>query len=93
MVFELDQSQRQLRLVKDNVFLMEDMLKAHIKLLYQKDLEKVRLELVEKGKKFEEYQATLNSHMVADATKNMNEMESIIKKRIDKFKNSAVTDQ
>lgn len=55
LIYELDHSNRQLRLVKDNVYDMEQKLKDKIRLSFDKDLEQARLELAETRKKFDEY--------------------------------------
>jgi len=39
LIYELDHCNRQLRLMKDNVFNLEKQLKEKIKLRYEKDLE------------------------------------------------------
>ena len=73
---------RQLRLVKDNVYTMEDQLKEKIRLAFDKDLERARLDLKESKKKFAEYQTTLNSHMKADIKGHINELDVVLKKLI-----------
>lgn len=45
-----------MRLVKDNLWLMEDKLREQIKINYDNDLEQARLRLEESRKKFSEYQ-------------------------------------
>ena len=55
IIYELDHTMRQLRLVKDNVYTMEDQLKEKIRLAFDKDLERARLDLKESKKKFAEY--------------------------------------
>lgn len=81
LIYELDHTQRQLRLVKDNVYQMEKLLKDSIRLNFDKDLERARLELEESRKKFSEYQQTLNSHMKADITRNFNELDAEMKRK------------
>lgn len=82
LIYEQDHTVRQLRLIKDNVFMMEDKLKEKIRLNFDKDLEQARLELLESRKKFSEYQTTLNSHMKADIQKNINELDVELKKLV-----------
>lgn len=55
MIYELDHTSRQLRLIKDNIFTMEAKLKEKVRLSFDKDLEQSRLELAETRKKFTEY--------------------------------------
>lgn len=47
LIFELDHSNRQLRLMKDAIYDMERKLKEKIRLRFDKDLESTRLELKE----------------------------------------------
>ena len=42
MIYELDYSTRQLRLIKDNVYTMEDDLKSKVHLAFEKDLTQAR---------------------------------------------------
>lgn len=55
IIYELDHTMRQLRLVKDSVHTMEQKLKDKVRLAFDKDLERARLELAESRKKFSEY--------------------------------------
>ena len=43
MIYELDHTARQLRLIKDNIYTMEQKLKETIKLQFDKELEQARL--------------------------------------------------
>jgi hypothetical protein len=61
---------------------MEQKLKDKIRLAFDKDLERARLELAESRKKFSEYQVTLNSHMKADIKRNINELDVVLKKLV-----------
>ena len=56
LIYELDHTNRQLRLVKDNIYGMEQKVKDKIRLSFDKDLEQARLEPAETRKKFSEYQ-------------------------------------
>jgi hypothetical protein len=60
---------------------MEKLLKDSVRLNFDKDLERARLELEESRKKFSEYQSTLNSHMKADITRNFNELDAEMKRK------------
>lgn len=82
LVYELDHSNRQLRLVKDNIYEMEDKLKDKVRLAYDKDLDQTRRELAEVRKKFAEYQVTLNSHVKADIKRNINELDVELKRLV-----------
>ena len=43
LIYELDRTTRQLRLIKDNVFMMEKYLKDKIRLEFDKDVENTRM--------------------------------------------------
>lgn len=47
LIYELDRTARQLRLIKDNVFMMEKHLKDKIRLEFDKDLDNTRMQLDE----------------------------------------------
>jgi len=55
LIYELDRTARQLRLIKDNVFMMEKHLKDKIRLEFDKDLDNTRMQLDEQKRKFVEY--------------------------------------
>jgi len=61
---------------------MEAKLKEKVRLSFDKDLEQSRLELAETRKKFTEYQITLNSHVKADITRNINELDVELKRLV-----------
>jgi len=82
LIYELDHTSRQLRLVKDNIYTMEGKLKSMIRISFDKDLEQARLELGESRKKFSEYQVTLNSHVKADIKRNINELDVELKRLV-----------
>jgi predicted deacetylase len=87
LIYELDMSTRQLRLLKDNVFSLEKGLKEKIRLHFDKDLTQTRVLLDEQKRKFSAYQDTLNSHMRARVTEEVNYIEQTMRKRVDVFKN------
>lgn len=55
LIYELDLSTRQLRMMKDNVFSLEKSLKEKVRLYFDKDLEQTRVLLAEQKQKFREY--------------------------------------
>ena len=85
LIYELDLSARQLRLMKDNVFSLEKGLKEKIRLYFDKDLDQTRVLLDEQKRKFAEYQTAVNSKMKATVTESVNYIEQEMKKRIEKF--------
>lgn len=80
LIYELDHTTRQMRIVKDNVYSLEDRLKGKIRIEFDKDLQRARQELEELRRKFGEYQNTLNDHMKAEVQKNKNDLDSDLKK-------------
>ena len=68
LIYELDMSTRQLRLMKDNVFGLEKAIKETMRLYFDKDLQQTRTLLTEQKRKFKEYQLTLNSYMRENVT-------------------------
>ena len=48
LIYELDMTNRQLRLMKDNVFLMEKDLTEEIRLCYDRDLAQTKMELADR---------------------------------------------
>jgi len=86
LIYELDMSTRQLRLMKDNVFGVEKNLKEKIRLYFDKDLEQTRVLLDESKRKFKEYQLTLNSYMRENVAENINYIDEVMKKRVKAFK-------
>ena len=82
LIYELDHTTRQLRLMKDNIYTLEKILKEKIKLRYDKDLEATRLELKEQKRKFFEFQNALQSNMTNEVKLNISQIDEVIKKRI-----------
>ena len=56
LIYELDMTTRQLRLLKDNIFLLEKNLTEKIKLCYDRELDQTRMHLADFRKQFGEYQ-------------------------------------
>lgn len=86
MIYELDMSTRQLRMMKDNVFSLEKGLKEKIRLYFDKDLEQTRSLLHAKAEKFNAYQLALNSHMRENVAENINYIDEVMKARVEAFK-------
>lgn len=86
LVYELDHSSRQLRMIKDNVFEMEHKLTQTIKLLYERDLDQTRLALDECRRKFSDFQNNINARVMADVRENINSIDQIMKGKAEMFK-------
>lgn len=76
LIYELDMSGRQLRLLKDNVFSLEKGLKEAVRLRFDKDLEQTRALLHQRHLDFAGYKRNLNSFMegkVSEIRQNIDE--------------------
>jgi len=65
LIYELDMTTRQLRLLKDNIFLLEKNLTEKIKLCYDRELDQTRMHLADFRKQFGEYQAGVSEKIKA----------------------------
>lgn len=86
LIYELDKSTRQLRLMKDNVFMLEKGLKEKIRIAFDKDLDSARMALEEQFKKYDEYKSALNAYMKADVRDDINEIDARMKARMTQYK-------
>jgi septation ring formation regulator EzrA len=86
LVYELDLSSRQLRLLKDNVFQMEKRLSDQIYVSFERELNQTKMELNEYKKKFAEYQAAMATVVNADVRENINSIDAIMKGKAELFK-------
>ena len=87
MIYELDITTRQLRLMKDNVFTLEKKLSDTIYLTYQKELDNTRLTLGETRKKFGDFSSSVNAKLMADVRDNCNTIDQLMKNKAELFKN------
>ena len=61
LIYELDMTNRQLRLLKDNIFLLEKNLTEKIRLCYDRELDQTRMQLADFRKQFKkEFVDSLN---------------------------------
>jgi hypothetical protein len=65
LIYELDMTTRQLRLLKDNIFLLEKNLTEKIKLCYDRQLDQARMHLADLRKQFGEYQDSVSEKIKA----------------------------
>lgn len=86
LVYELDLSARQLRLLKENVFQMEKRLSDQIYVSFERELNQTRMELSECRKKFAEYQTAMATVVNADVRENINSIDAIMKGKAEVFK-------
>ena len=76
--------------MKDNVFAVEKGLKEKIRLYFDKDLEQTRVLLSESKRKFAEYKGTLNSHMEEKVTTTINQIDAVMKQRVEAYKDAHI---
>ena len=82
--------------MKDNTFNLEKGLREKIRLYFDKDLDLARMNLSqnleEEHKKYSEYQMALNTYMKNDVKEDINYIDTLMKKRVEKYKvNSAAS--
>jgi hypothetical protein len=72
--------------MKDNVFNLEKGCKEKIRLYFDKDLGQARMVLEEEHKKYAEYKEALNTYMKNDVKEDINYIDTLMKKRVEKYK-------
>ena len=72
LIYELDKSARQLRLIKDNIYSLESGVKEKVRLYYEKDLSDTRMLLAEVKNNFGRYRENMSSSLKADVADNIN---------------------
>lgn len=72
LIYELDKSARQLRLIKDNIYSLESGVKEKVRLYYEKDLSDTRMLLVEVKNNFGRYRENMSASLKADVADNIN---------------------
>ena len=91
LVYELDISTRQLRLIKDNIFEMEKKLSDKIRLEFDKELNQRESELIEANRKFADFQANISARVNADVRDNVNNIDTVMKNKAELFKDLSKT--
>lgn len=89
LIYELDRSTRQCRLMKDGVFMLEKGLRESIRLRFDKDLEVARGLLVQQKKKYGDYKENLNAHVRTEIKDEINSIDGLMKKRMQELKQAA----
>jgi hypothetical protein len=77
---------RQLRLMKDNVFLMEKDLTEEIRLCYDRELAQTKMQLADKEHQFKEYQESFNATIKAEVRNNHNQIDGVMKQTAERYK-------
>ena len=86
LVYELDIANRQLRLLKDNIFQLESNLTEKIRLCYDRELDQARMQLADFRKQFMEYQESVSAQIKARVREEVNSIDGAMKAKADKFK-------
>ena len=84
LIYELDKSARQLRLIKDNVYSLESGVKDKVRLYYEKDLADTRLQLAEVKANFARFRENMSASLKADVADNISQIEDRMKVNIQK---------
>ena len=79
LIYELDKSARQLRLIKDNIHALESGVKEKVKLYYEKDLNDTRMQLSELKLNFAKFRDNLSASVKDQVHDNIMSMESELK--------------
>jgi hypothetical protein len=90
LVYELDMTTRQLRLVKDNMFLMEKNLTEKIKLCYDKELDTTRSTLKNVQMGLLDYQKTVEQTVKAEVRENVNKIDAVMKTMATRYKDLSI---
>ena len=75
LIYELDMTNRQLRLLKDNIFLLEKNLTEKIKLCYDRELDQTRIQLTDIVKKFKDHRETVKYSIEANVRQEINTID------------------
>jgi uncharacterized phage infection (PIP) family protein YhgE len=82
LIYELDKSARQLRLIKDNIHALESGVKEKVKLYYEKDLNDTRMQLSELKQNFAKFRENLSASVKNQVHDNIMAMEHEMKVKI-----------
>ena len=86
LIYELDMTNRQLRLLKDNIFLLEKNLTEKIKLCYDRELDQTRIQLTDIVKKFKDHRETVKYSIEANVRQEINTIDSTMKHKANIYK-------
>lgn len=86
LIYELDMTNRQIRLIKDNIFLLEKNLTEKIKLCYDRELDQTRMLLSDFRKQFSEYQQSVSAKIRAEVREEVNTIDGVMKKKANHYK-------
>ena len=78
LIYELDNTSRQLRLIKDNVFIMEQKLTKKIQKCYDRELDETRAQLSDLKIRFSGYQGAVNAQIKAKVRQEVNQIDGVM---------------
>ena len=87
LIYELDSVNRQLRLFKDNVYIMEKELQIKIRTEFQEAQRRQRKELEHAKLKFKDYKEDVTLKVSADVTNERDLITKVITKKAEDYKN------
>jgi uncharacterized coiled-coil protein SlyX len=86
LIYELDRTNRQLRLLKDSVFLLEKNLTDKIRSCYDWELDQTRVQLADIRAKFHDYQESIAAQIKASVREEVNTIDGVMKVAAERFK-------
>lgn len=86
LIYELDMTNRQMRLLKDNIFLLENRLTEKIKLCYDRELDQTRMQLVDIRQQFREFSESVGAQVKARVREEVNKIDGVMKDTANRFK-------
>ena len=87
IVYELDQANRSLKMMKDNIYLLEDRIRREIDLEYKSKLNHRETILFKEMRKFKEFKVDFISRMKAGVVEDQEHIKKVIKMKAEEFKN------
>jgi len=86
LIYELDMTNRQLRMLKDNIFLLEKNLTEKIKLCYDKQLDETRMQLIEMRICEKNYHKEVDAKIAGEVREQVNKIDGEMKQKANQFK-------
>ena len=87
LIYELDNVNRQLRLFKDHVYMMEKEVKSNVRQDFQEFLRKQRDNLETAVDKFKEYKSSVTLKVSEDVAVQQQQISQAISKKAEEYKN------
>jgi hypothetical protein len=87
IVYELDQANRSLKLLKDNIHTMEDRIRKEVDWSYRNKLHHRETALYQETRKFTDFKESFKTKMDQQVSENQKQIRDAIKKKADAFRN------